>query len=80
MGWRDPSGSKAGWSGCLLPLQKEEKEGERLCLEAGCSGGDPAVGARFLCSIQAALSLLDVSVLSAGKPREQELSEGEVFR
>lgn len=37
MGCWGPSSSRAGWSGCLLPLQQEEKGGERLCLEAGCS-------------------------------------------
>lgn len=79
MGWWDPSSPRAGGSGCFLPLQQKEKEGERLCLEVGCSRGDPAVGAGFLCSIQAVLSFLGVAVLSAGKPGGQELSEGEMF-
>lgn len=65
--------------GCLSLLGQEEKEGERLCSEAGCSRGDSAVGAQFLCSVQAAFSLLDVRMLSGGKLWAWELSEGEVF-
>ena len=86
MGRRDRSDSegrscrpKVGWSGVPLPSGAGGEEGERLCLEAGCSRGDPAVSARFLCNVQAAFSLLDVGVLSGGKPRAWELSEGEVF-
>lgn len=65
--------------GRLSLLGQEEKEREMLSLEAGCSRGDPAGGARFLCSLQAAFSVLDVPVLLEGKPRAWELSEGEVF-
>lgn len=67
-----PATPKLGRVGCLSLLGQEEKEGERLCSEAGCPRGDPAVDAQFLCNVQAAFSLLDVCVLLGGKPQAWE--------
>lgn len=74
MGWRDPSSSKAGCSGCLLPVQQEEKEGE-------ISAWKQAAPEETLLSLLGfCASILAVSVLSAGQPQEWELSGGVQLR
>lgn len=47
-------------------------------MEAGGSGGDPAVDARLLCTVQAGFSLLGVRVLVGGKLWAREPSAGEM--